>query len=114
MGYFSHGNYGVGVALPDPLPPNYVAPPYALGSLIASLPGVTEKGGGSYMLFLVDTFESLHRIPPILKANDQFRRIGPFAAGLTGGAAEPPLVDFFTLTDMRSQPGKYPMFNQTV
>lgn len=54
IAYVNQGN-----GAPPVLPANYTAPPHALGTFIGTLPGVQEKGGGSYLIFLVDTLGSL-------------------------------------------------------
>lgn len=129
VGYANAGNYGVTAGDPGhlawpggvapavgaPLPPGVsTAPPNALAAFLREMPDVVDKSGGLRgLVFYVPNMGRLHEMSPRFGASQQFRRVGPTMAGALGIPVQPPLVDFYTLDQMRAAPYIYPNFNQS-
>lgn len=124
VGFYSSGNYGiapttegylagVGVVVGG-VPAAAQQPPHALGTFISNQPGIVEKSAGRCIVFYARTLGILHAIPGQVKAQAQFRRVGPTVANVFGVGVEESLVEFYTLATMNSQPESYPNFVQTV
>jgi hypothetical protein len=77
-------------------------PPHALETFISNQPGVVETSNGDCIIFYAPTLGILLAIPGQVKAQTQFRRIGPTMANLLAVGVQQPLVEFYTLSTMQS------------
>lgn len=118
IGYYNEGNYGIAAAtdghLAGPIPLADQQGPCAVGNFLESYVGVRDLSGGDKTVLFFSNMGLLHKVRAEFAATPQFTRIGPSMAARFGINAEDPLVTFFTLDSMKSEPAPYDFFNETI
>lgn len=118
IGYYNEGNYGIAPAtaghLAGPIPPSGQQGPCAVGKFLDSYEGVRDLSGGDKTVLFFPSFGLLHAVRAEFAADPQFTRIGPTIAAMLGVNVQDPLVTFFTLETMKSEPAPYDVFNQSI
>jgi hypothetical protein len=118
IGYFNRGNYGIRATtdghLAGPIPADKEEGPCAVGEFLAGYVGVKDLSGGDKTVLFFQNMGLLHAVRGEFAADPQFTRLGPTVAGLLGVNVQDPLVTFFTLDTMKSEPCPYDLFNQSI
>lgn len=116
IGYFNEGNYGIAAVTPGHMaggvPQRGIAGPHALATLLNQQPGLTSRSGDKGgILFYAQTWPDVINASHALFRTSQFSRKGPCLAAAAGVNVEAPLVEFYTLEKVNSQPVHYANFN---